>query len=248
MPLLSYTTDADWDAAYGQTAPRVQSRAEYTDYEWRQADGSWGAIETRAAGPPFYRRQKRIVFSAAPLSWQVNFYGSEDLPEYYYERRNAILVEHAIALSDRILILGAGTGALVKAFRDVGYSECYGLENSPWIQGNSLHMWNGVVLVDASLTAGNQLLARLRQGTGDDEFAWVIDEEMMVGYTDAELTAIEINPSTRFVDLPERLLAPGTPQSHIIHLVRTYGDPTIINVHDIAWWTTLDPAHSWMEA
>ena len=246
MPLRDYTTDADWDAAYSPVAPRVQSHAEYTDYEWRQPDMTWGAIETRV-GPPYYRRQKRIRFSAAPLRWQVNYQGEQDLPEAWYDRRNTILAEHPIALTDRVLVVGAGTGVLVRAFRDVGYTAVFGLEPSDWIQGNALHMWGDVVLVDSDITQGNQLKARLRNGTGDDEFTWIIDEEMSTGYTDAELVEIRVNPSTRWIDLPELLLSPGVPHSHIIHLVRTSGDPTIVNVHPIEWWQALDPAHSWME-
>lgn len=255
MPLRNYTTDQDWDDAYSPVAPRVQSHPEYSDLEWLQNDPEsgdpwvYGPIETRYESPTgaTWKRQKRIKFSAAPLRWQVNYQGSQDLPEYWYDRRNLILTQHTIGLNDRILILGAGTGALVKAFKDVGYTAVWGLESSTWIQGNSLHMWNDVVLVNEDITGGNQLLARLRQGTGGDEFLWVIDEEMMEGYTDIELVNIEVSPSTRFVDLPELLLTPGTPQSHIIHLVRTTGDPSIVNIHTMAEWEAFDPQHSWME-
>lgn len=255
MPLRSYTTDQDWDDAYGPVAPRVQSRPEYSDLEWRQDDPNlggpavWGPIETRFESPTgtTWKRQKRIHFSQNPLGWQVNYYGTQDLPEYWYQRRNQILTEHTIGVNDRILIIGAGTGALVKAFQDGGYTAVWGLEPSTWIQGNSLHQWGSVILVDAELTGGNQLLARLRQATGDDVFLWVIDEEMMEGYTDTELDHVEVNPSTRFVDLPELLLTPGTSPSRIIHLVRTTGDPTIVNLHTMAEWEAFDPAHSWME-
>ena len=245
MPIHEYDTAADWDAAYGPTPPRTPDTLSVRMEEWLQPDDSWGDIATRK-GPPYISRRRPISFSEDPLLWQINYYGRAETPEYWYERRNKILTIHAIPKGDRILIVGAGTGALVKAFKDDAYTAVFGLEPSSFIQNNSLHMWGDVVVVDSDITQGNQLLARLRQGTGDDVFDWIIDEEMMLGYTDAELETVETG-AYRFLDLPEILLDDGVPQSRIIHLVRTSGDPAFINIHTLAEWQAMDPAHSWME-
>lgn len=262
MPLKDANDPATWDLWFTPTAPRVQSHPEYTDLEWLQPDGSWGPIETRKEDPPI-SQQKRIRFSEKPLRWQVNWSGRQDLPEGHYNRRNAILAAHTIGLSDRILVVGAGTGATVKAFRDVGYTAVWGLDPSDWIHGDPARIWPNVVVIKQSIAGGNQLKAALRKneaqgGTGDAEFDWIITDGVLSGMTDAELTAVEIsgytdldrgfdNTDVRFVDLTELLLFVGRPKSNVVNLVQTYGDPTLVNLHTIVWWEALDAEQSWME-
>lgn len=227
--------DTKWDAAYGPAnTSRVPQHTQYVQVS------------------PTNRRVRKLPFTEDPVLWQILFYGKQNEPEYWYERRDAILAAHAISTSDRILVLGAGTGALVYAFHQAGYLNCWGLEPSTFIQGNAARVWGSVILVDADLRGGNQLLSALRKnpaqgGTGADVFNWIIDEEMMCTYEDAELNNIEISPSTRFIDLPELLLDTGVPQSHIIHLVRTVGSSEFVNLHTLAEWVAFDPSHSYME-
>jgi hypothetical protein len=75
----------------------------------------------------------------------------------------------------------------------------------------------------------------------------VIDEDMLSGYTDAELAYVT-SGGYRLVDQFERVLATGRPQTNIIHLVSTEGSPDIVNAHPLDWWMAHDSLHSWMTA
>lgn len=229
MPLHNYDTAEDWDAVYGPAnSSRVSSLVEYVQHT------------------PTRRTARNIPFSEDPLKWQKLVYGHNDDIEWYHLRRDHILSLFSVGLADRKLVLGGGTGALAQSFIQAGHSNIWTLESSPWITGNTARMWDSTLVVNESIN-GNQLKQRLRQVTGDDIFDWIIDEHMFEGYLDSELTNIEINPDTRFIDLPELILGPGVPQTHIIHLVHTSGNPAYINVKSLAEWELLDSEHTWTE-
>lgn len=243
MP-TNYDDPATWDKVYGKTRPRTEPYI--SDYEWRQPDGSWGDFATRV-GPPYTRRSRDIVgYSRA---WALNFGGFNDALDWHIAVRDALLAAFpAMDPADRFFFVGCGFGFLVEVFRDAGFTNAWGIEPSAYIQGNKVTETRGdVVLVNESLTSGNALLNAMRNATGSRTADWVIDDEVLLGYTDAEITEVVANPSTRFVDLFEYLLT-GNDQSRIVHLVRqgVSVDPEVIR-RPMATWQAFDPAHSWFD-
>lgn len=246
MP-TNYDDKATWDKVYGTTAPRVEPWV--SDWEWRQPDNSWGPYETRK-GPPYTRRAKRITgYSRA---WAMNYGGFNDQMDWHIRVRDAILALFpAMQTTDRFFFVGCGFGFWVEVWRDLGFVNSWGIEPSLYVQNNAVtETAPGVILVDESLSSGNALLNKLRNITGEKTADWVIDTEILLGYTDAEITQVVANPSTRFVDLFEEILT-GNDESQIIHLVRVGENnpayPEVIRRPDMATWQAFDPAHSWVD-
>jgi len=141
-----------------------------------------------------------------------------------------------------------GYGFLMETFKDAGFPNCWGIEPSAYIQGNKGTEARGdIVLVNEALRSGNAFLNAMRSATGERTADWVIDEEILLGYLEVEITAVVANPSTRFIDLFESILT-GSDQSRIIHLVRqgTSNNPLVFR-RDMAVWQSFDPAHSWLD-
>ncbi len=121
------------------------------------------------------------------------------------------------------------------------------IEPSSYIQGaKASNVVGDVIIINEALRGGNQFLNALRNATGERTADWVIDDEILLGYSDAEIVADQ-GAGYRFVDLFEAILT-GVDQSRIIHLVRqgTSNIPEVIR-RDLAVWQAFDPLHSWLD-
>lgn len=150
-------------------------------------------------------------------------------------------------LSNRILIGGAGRGHLVEAAHNAGRPNCWGIDGSSILGQGRFTLANGVLLVDRPMQGGGGTLARLRQVTGDDEFALVVTEDLLNCYDPvAELSVIN-----DILDACEFVLEPGQPTSNIIHYLHT-PDPgwdlvaaPMANL-TAAEWEAIRPSHTWL--
>lgn len=142
----------------------------------------------------------------------------------------------APATGDRILVVGAGLGFMIEAAHADGYANVWGLDDSPAMHGNP-NTDPSVVIVDGSYgSPGGQILARLRQGTGDDIFDHVVSESMAESYDDAELLSL--------LPWASNILAPGGDVSHLV--VTDPGLDPVFNVKTLTEWKALYPAHTWI--
>lgn len=148
------------------------------------------------------------VYNPANLS---TYFPDHPLNEYRW-RLERLLGGFLIAPSDRILVLGCGSGFLAETFiwwkmqngiaQTTAQAQVAGVDNSQFIQGNiasEAHplMQGKVVNRDLLLGSGNaQMRGALRTAAGNSEFFdWVITESVVESYTDAErvsfMTAVE---------------------------------------------------------
>ena len=161
----------------------------------------------------------------------------------FEQRVDAILANHSPSTTDRILVVGAGFGGMVEAWHDAGYANCWGVDSSPWIETNKATMTrNDVILVSEDIRNGGQFRLALRQNTGDDEYDWVITEDVVSCYADADLATM--------IPLVETLLFNGTPLTNIIHMTTYSRGPgtmdSALNAKTLQEWQTAYPSYSWM--
>lgn len=152
--------------------------------------------------------------------------------------------------TDRILISGCGFGYLIDAFHDAGFLNCWGIDNSPYIQSRRPIETRGTTLFIHNDFRGpiQQVKAQMRQLTGDDIFNWIITEGVMESYEDAEMSAL--------LDATERILDPANGPENIVHLVYAVINPTdpdasldpIYNQKTIAEWKSMRQTHSWVNS
>lgn len=150
--------------------------------------------------------------------------------------------------SHRFLVVGCATGKLNEAMKDDGYPFVYGLEKSQWLLNNrGTEIRGDIVIVADDIQGGGRVAAALRQVTKDDgvpiadgKFHWVITEDVVTSYQNAELPAL--------LNAAETVLETGIPFSQIIHMVTeapiTRND--LFNSQTLEAWNALRPAHSWV--
>lgn len=222
--------------------------------DWTQAQfDALYHLEVRRPGQP------KIGVPAHPLHGQVVTYGrvwaqqaadpDSDALTLYEQRRDRLLAAFAIVPADRILVAGAGFGFLVEVFKDAGFGNIWGLDKSAHISSNRATESRGdVVLIADDITGGGRVRNALRSATGDDEFAWIISEDVLTDYdpAGAELQSI--------LGAAETVLTVGRPLTNIVHLVTAVdmsaGDsplPSPLFSATLASWKARRPAHSWMD-
>lgn len=164
--------------------------------------------------------------------------------EFYDARWAMIASQFGISTTtDRILIVGCGLGFLIEAAKAAGFPNTYGLDNSAYLEGLTGDIDPASIIVWADIRGGGSVRAQLRNQTGDDEFQWIITEDVVACYDDADILGL--------VGAAEAVLAPGTPTSHIIHCT-TVGDAAQhpgepnLNWKSIDAWAALVPTHSWI--
>lgn len=203
--------------------------------------------QTRADWLKFYR----IIM---PDTGQEVTYGDDrlwsgdNIQNEVWIRANALktfMLANGGALTDRVLIVGAGMGFLIETLKLVGFNNTYGLDNSPWCQTQKASYNNGVILINADFTgSANSLRNAFNAATGGRDFRWIITESVLESFNDNELVAI--------LNQGPNLLTNGVPVSHIIHLVYTppFNDSSagLFNEKTMAQWKALAPTQTWMNA
>lgn len=149
--------------------------------------------------------------------------------------------------TDRILIAGSGGGYLIQAFRDAGYPNCWGIDYSTALDGSTGVMaavaQDGTAWIDLG-APGGQVRAALRNVTGDDEFHWVITEDVAPCYDlDAELDGL--------LGAAQNVLSPGIGNEQVINVVTVLRQDGIFQDPDFLWlflddWNAFRPAQSWV--
>lgn len=163
--------------------------------------------------------------------------------EFYDTRWSRIVSAFGVQPADRVLVVGAGFGFLIEAAKDAGFANVWGIDNSPYVAANRGAETRGdVVLVEDDVRGGGRIKAALRQATGDDVFDWVITEDVVACYSDADVVA--------FAPHLERLLA-GSDPARVVHVTTVTRPespprPAGLTWHTLAEWAALVPAHSWM--
>lgn len=187
-------------------------------------------------------------------AWHAYYQGSDGTTGYgqrlnrdaiFGRRFRALTANFPIQPADRILVVGCAFGYLIERFHDNGYPNCWGIDSSADIAARRGTEARGSVLwVKDTMSGVGRVKNALRALTGDDVFDWVITEELLESYTDAEITTL--------LNVCEGALTPGTPQSHIIHIVAaaaSYPVPSWQwfpgNWKTLADWNAMRPAHSW---
>lgn len=247
MPLRTYSTAADWDAKFPPRLPSIMTEPEASVYVWLQPNGSYGDISTRA-GPPYHRKVKRLKFSDNPRLWMKHHGNPGDENEYVFARNVVDVITGQLPLdtADRILIVNCESGLLVKGLRLRGYTSTWGLDDNSWLLGAverrienidvvSQNIQNSIVQVRNALTAA----------TGGNTFDWVFDWDLLTNYNDTELQQTPFPGNRRLVDLFDLLLDNSQPDNHIVHILQTEGDPSVVNIHTLTQWATLAPTHRW---
>lgn len=239
MP-TDYDSPTTWAKVYPKYPPRV---APYdADWEWRAPGSSVWQDTEPPDGPGKTRRARWLT------GYDKAYF--ENHRHIYEARRDGILAAFpAMQAGDRYFFVGSGYGYLCTVFNEAGYGvgTSWVIEPSAPVQaGKAINVVGNVILINERLRSGMQFLNAMRSATGERTADWVIDDEILLGYSDAEIVADQ-GGGYRFVDLFEAILT-GSDESHIIHLVRqgTSNIPEVIR-RPMVEWEAFDPAHSWLD-
>ena len=221
MPRKTWNTQADWNArGHGYTC--------------------------RIRDPAHPQFGQRIGYSRL-FAQRVNGPYDDALTEYDQRMRNLVKL-FAIARTDRLLIVGCGFGFLIDAFKDAGFTNVWGVDDSTDIDTRSATETRGGTLFIRDSIKGGGLSTSLTTTTGSASFAWVIEESVIESYEDSEMDAL--------LNAAERFLGGGRPLSSIIHIVMTVTDTSkpnrslhpIYNQKTLKEWRAIRPDHSWLSS
>lgn len=213
----------------------------WTDAEWRHfykiRDGRPGSPTLGQRLQGYGREYYRIL----------NYSDTDHLKSFRRRWANLIASFPGIQPNDRVLVVGAAFGFLIEAAKEAGYPNVWGLDNSPDVEARKgVEAAPGIIIVNADVRGiGGQVRNTLRQLTGDDQFDWVITEDMASCYSDAEVQSM--------APLLENLLFAGRPASNVIHVTsclregETRSD-LLLTWHTLAEWRALVPSHSWADS
>ncbi len=156
--------------------------------------------------------------------------------EHFEGRWARLVAAFGITRAQRVLVVGCGFGFLVEAALGDGY-RAWGLDSSAHIDAQRGDVGAGVVVMAADLRTVTR--AMLDTETGGQDFAWIVTEDVLPCYTDADSLAM--------VAPLEGLLNNRAPVSNVVHLVRD-GAPNIrypdMTWHTLAEWSALMSTHS----
>lgn len=168
-------------------------------------------------------------------SWSI------DNPENEIHRRADALMARGILPADRVIVLGCGPGGfLVEALKARGLTQCWGVDNSPWVTSRTGIVSGDVILINADLASGQNFNSALRDATGASNFRWIVSESVWESYDDNDVTV--------GLNVCEGLRQAQTPMGNIIHLVYCppFDEPGVFNEKTMAQWKALRPTHTWI--
>lgn len=218
MPKVLYNTEADWLGIY-----RIRIRD--ISHPLNGQTVGYGRVWAQRSTGPY----------------------DDDLTEFNNRVANLVRL-FSIQTTDRILVQGCGLGFLIEAFKDAGFLECFGLDNSSYISSiRAVEANANSVIVEQDIRGGGLMRAQLQTQTGGNSFTWVITESVLESYEDLELSEL--------LDDAESVLNPTKDEANIIHMVMSVKDPAQpdrsigpqFNQKTLAEWKAVRPAHSWVD-
>ncbi len=164
----------------------------------------------------------------------------------FVKRRDKLIQLFGLATSDRILVVGCAFGFLIETFKDGGFTNIWGIDNSDYIDTNkATETKTGVVLIKDDIDGVTT--GKLTSTTGNGTFDWIIDEDILDSYEDNEMAPL--------LNANEKVLATGKPLTNIIHIMRVVFDTTnpdkdidpVYNQKTLAQWKAIRTTHSWVD-
>jgi hypothetical protein len=178
-----------------------------------------------------------IVTKGDDRAWSI------DNPENVVHSRADAMIARGILAADRVVVLGCGPGAfLVEALKARGRPNCWGVDNSPFVNSRGQIMPDGTILINADMTSGQSFNQALRNATGQTNFRWIITESLWESYDDNDITV--------GLNVCEGLRQSQTPMTNIINLVYCppFNQPGLFNEKTMTQWKAMRPTHTWMNA
>lgn len=205
----------------------------WTETEWRQ----------------FYRvRASRAGAVQEPGGGWILGYGKEYLTAgdptrdhlaQFRERWSALTTHYPIGLFDRVLVVGCGFGYLMDAAHEAGFANVWGIDSSPYVAARKgIESSGSTVIVEADIRGvGGQLKNTFRQLTGDDEFDWIITEDVVSCYRTDDAEGANQNV-LNLAPLLDTLLFRGLPDTpRVIHMTSVAREPGIGGDSALTWLT-----------
>jgi len=167
-----------------------------------------------------------------------------DSPDFD-ERADALIALGVTLATDRILVVGSGPSApLVMRLKDRGVVNAWGLDPSAHVQSRSGEWRGDVLVVDSDINGGGQLRQALRNGTGDDEFDWIVTEQLLESLEESPQDEIAV-----VLNVIEGGLFNALGNERCVHFVKVgWKDPvgSGYTVKTPAEWVAKAPDHTWM--
>jgi len=211
MPRKLWNTQADWDAAY--------------------------MIRIRDPSHPNHRQK----FGYGRLAMARSKGPYDDNMTEFIDRVAKLTELFPIVATDRILIPGCGLGYIIEEFKNAGFLNCWGIDNSAHAAAKrGVEASGDTIFVEDDIRGGGRIKAALRRETGDDIFQWVISESVMESYEDNEMDQL--------LDAAEAVIDPAKSLTNIVHMVLAMPlvDP-MFNQKTIAEWKAIRSTHSWVD-
>jgi len=220
MPRKNWTTQADFDAAY---QVRIRDPAHP---QFKQKIG-YGRLWAERSDDP-YDSQTGVL-------------------NRFVQRKDKLVSLFGFGRTDRMMICGSAFGFLIEVFKDVGFTNVWGCDNSDYIDANQTTEGGGTVAIVKDRFEATTAKGRMTTTTGSDTFDWVISESVYESYEDSEMPAL--------FTAAEGLLNPVKPLTNIIHIVRVVFNESnpnkdidpVYNQKTIAQWKAMRTTHSWVD-
>lgn len=216
-------------------------------------EATWRKWYSDVVRAPLPNARTRVTYGRLYWrNWLWDVVGPDGTPPDYPLNESRLRVERLLAnwpilTTSRILVLGAGFGFLPETFRQKGYANAWGVDNSVFIQGaitSEAHpsmLTPSVQVLNRDFRVNDRQMGNaLTNLTGASTFDYVITESVVESYTAAERTAV--------LDAAASYLATGRPLGNIIHVVfpgwdasGDGGSPGLT----LDQWVATRPAHSW---
>lgn len=164
------------------------------------------------------------------ITYSRNFFETNSMFE---ERARKIVDRLQLAKSSRVLVAGCALGYLMEEFARLSMT-AYGFDNSMYIRSikNKEKVKFDVAHVDI---LSNNFKTEIKTALGQDQFDCVVTEDLLPSH----------DSFTKIFENCASVLAPGLPQSRIVHIVQINTDVPFTS-KTLTDWTALRPEHTWL--